>query len=162
MLRGTQGQGTIAQRSRRFPGGLRAATRDVQEELGRNRLGRDRRPPIPLWRLDTALPGGANEQINACRAGRCQDVIDSGFPVADADQVGRGTAVARSGDGVKTVEPRLTFLLAEGELRAPRPFPNVVRVPRPDLLGQETPGDPLRRDGQRGMDQQAVTGGVSH
>jgi len=161
MRRGTQGQGTIAQRSRRFPGGLRAATRDVQEELGRHRLGRDRRPHIPLWRVDTAIPGGAHEQINACRAGRCQDVRDIGFPVADAEHMGRGTAVARGGDGVKTVEPRLTFLLAEGALLAPSPFPDVVRVPRPDLWGQETQGDPLRRAGQRGMDQQAVTGGVS-
>ena len=75
--------------------------------------------------------------------------------------MGRGTAVARGVDGVKTVEPLLTFLLADGELLAPSPFPDVVRVPRPDLLGQETQGDPLRRDGQRGMDQQAVTGGVS-
>ena len=157
---GTQGQGTKAQRQRRFPGGLRAATRDVQEELGRHGLGRDRVPHIPLRRVDTAIPRGANQQIDARRAGSRQDVIHIGFPIADADHVGRGTAVARGVDGVETVEPLLTFLLADGELLAPGPFPHVVRVPGPDLLGQEPQGDPLRRDGQGGMDQQAVTRGM--
>jgi hypothetical protein len=114
---------------------LRAATRDVEEELGRDGLGRDRSPHIPLWRVDTTIPRGPQQEIHACRAWRGQDIIDIGFPIADADQVGGGTAVARRVDGVKTVEPLLTFLLADGELLTPHPFPDVVRVPRPDLLG---------------------------
>jgi len=114
---------------------LQVATRDVQEEVGRDGLSRDRGPHIPLWRVDTAIPGGAQQEIHAGRAWRGQDIIDIGFPIADADQVGRGTAVACGVDGVKTVEPLLTFLLANGELLAPCPFPEVIRVPRPDLLG---------------------------
>ena len=39
MRGGTQGQGTKAQRQRRFPGGLRAATRDVQDGAGPPRAG---------------------------------------------------------------------------------------------------------------------------
>jgi hypothetical protein len=140
---------------------LRAATRDVQEELGRNGLRRDRVPHLPLRRVDTAIPGGANQQIDARGAGSRQDVIDIGFPIADADQVGRGTSVARRVDGVKTVEPLLTLFLADGQLLASGAFANIVRVPGPDLLGQEASGDPLRGNGQRGMDQQTVTRGAS-
>jgi len=135
MLRGAQGYRTKAQCQRRFPGGLRAAPRDVQEELGRHGLGHDRVPHIALRRVDTAIPRGTNQQIDALRAGSREDVIDIGFPIADADQVGRGTAVTRGVDGVETVEPLLTFLLADGELLAPGTFSDVVRVPRPDLLG---------------------------
>jgi hypothetical protein len=152
MLWRADGQRTIAERQCRFTRGLRAATRDVQEDLGRVGLGCDRGPHIPLWRVDTAVPRGAYQEINACRAWRCQDVIDIGFPIADADQASGGTTVAGGVDGVETVEPLLTFLLADRELRAPGSFPHVVRVPRPDLLGQEPQRDPLRCDGQRGMD----------
>ena len=109
----------------------------MQAELGRHGLGRDRVPHIALWCVDTAIPGGANQQLHACRTWRRQDVIDIGFPIADADQAGCGTAVARRLDGVKTVEPFLAFLLADREPLAPGPVPDVVRVPRPDLLGQE-------------------------
>ena len=119
----------------------------MQDELGRHGLGRDRVPHIPLRRVDAAIPRGAYQQIDAGGAGSRQDVIHISFPITDADQVGRGTAVARSIDGVKTVEPLLTFLLADGELLAPGPFPDVVRVPRPDLLGQQAQGDALWGDG---------------
>src|SRR5262249_57033743 len=110
VLRGAQGQGAIAQRQGRFPGGLRAATRDVQEDLGRHDLGRDRVPHIPLRRVDAAIPRGAYQQIDARRAGSHKDVIHIGFPTACAYHVGRGTAVARRVDGVETVEPLVTFL----------------------------------------------------
>jgi hypothetical protein len=114
---------------------VRAAPRDAQEELGRHGLGHNRVPHIALRRINTAIPRGANQQIDAHRAGSRQDVIDIGFPIADADQVGRGTVVTRGVDGVETGEPLLTFLLADGELLAPGTFADVVRVPRPDLLG---------------------------
>jgi hypothetical protein len=88
-----------------------------------------------LRRVDTAIPRGANQQLDAPRAGSREDVIDIGFPIANADQVGRGTAVTRGGDGVEAVEPLLTFLLADRELLAPGAFADVVWIPRPDLLG---------------------------
>jgi hypothetical protein len=119
----------------------------VHEEGGRHGLGHHRVPHIALRRVDTAIPRGANQQIDAQRAGSRKDVIDIGFPIADADQVGRGTAVTRGEDGVEAVEPLLTFLLADRELLAPGAFADVVWVPRPDLLGSESQGDPLWCDG---------------
>jgi hypothetical protein len=106
----------------------------MQEELGRHSLGCDRVPPIPLRRVDAAIPRGAYPQIDACRAGSHKDVIHIGFPIADADHVGRGTAVARRVDGVETVEPLVTVLLADGPLLASGSFANIVRVSGPPLL----------------------------
>src|SRR5437899_13046437 len=126
---------TKAQCQRRFPGGLRAAPRDVQEELGRHGLSHDRVPYVALRRVDTAIPRGANQQIDAHRAGSREDVIDIGFPIADADQVRRGTAVTRGVDGVETGEPPLTLLLADGELLAPGAFSDAHGIPRPALWG---------------------------
>ena len=67
--------------------------------------------------------------------------------------MGRGTAVARRVDGVETVEPLVTFLLADGHLLASGAFANIVRVSGPHLLRSEPQGNPLRRHRQRGMDQ---------
>ncbi len=109
----------------------------MQDELGRHGLGRDRVPHLPLRRVDAAIPRGAYQQIDAYGTGSRQDVIHISFPITDADHVGRGTAVARGVNSIETVEPLLTFLLADGELFAPGPFPDVVRVPGPDLLCQK-------------------------
>ena len=49
--------------------------------------------------------------------------------------------------GVETVEPFLTFFLADGQLLAPGAFAHVVGIPGPDLLGQEPQGHALGRDG---------------
>src|SRR6266446_4098591 len=95
------------------------------------------------------------------RDGEPQDVIHISFAITDADDVGGGTAGARGENSVETVEPLVTFLLADGERFAPGPFADVVRVPGPDLLRQKAQGDSLWCDGEGGMDQQAVTGGVS-
>src|SRR4249920_1962879 len=105
--------------------------------MGHNGLGRDRGPPLPLRRVDTAIPGGAQQQLHACRAWCRQDVIDLSFSIANADQSGRRTTVVCGVDGVETVEPLLTFLLTDGKLLAPGAFPNIVRVSGPDLLRQE-------------------------
>src|SRR6266852_9846431 len=161
MLRGAQGYRTIAQRQCRYAGGLRAAPRDMQAELGCHGLGLDRVPYLPLWRLDTAIPRGANQQTHACRAWCRQDVVDIGFPITNADQAGRRTAVVRRADRIETVEPLLTLLLTDRQLLASCAFANIVRVPGPHLLRQEPQGDPRWRDGQRGRDQQAVTRRVS-
>jgi hypothetical protein len=40
-----------------------------------------------------------------------------------------------TGHGVETVEPLLTFFLADGELLAPGALAHVVGVTSPDLLG---------------------------
>ncbi len=60
--------------------------------------------------------------------------------------------------GVETVPPLLTFFLADGELLAPGSFPNVSRVPGPDLLRQEPQRHPLGGDGSRRMHKQPVAG----
>jgi hypothetical protein len=155
--RGAQGPGTRAQRQCRFPGGWRAAPRDVQEALDRHGLGHARVPPRALRRVDPAMPGGAHQAIHPWRAWRGQDVRDLGFPIADADQARRRTPVPRGVDGVETVEPRLTCLLAAGERLAPGALPHGVWVPRPALLCQQAQGDPLRCEGAGGRDPQAVT-----
>ncbi len=107
------------------------------------------------------MPCGASQQIDAYGTGSRQDVIPISFSITDAEDVGGGTAGARGENSVETVAPLLPFLLADGELCAPGPFADVVRVPGPDLLRQKAQGDSLWCDGSGGMDQQAVTGGVS-
>jgi len=77
---------------------------------GLPRAGLEPCPIHTLWRLDTAIPRGANQQIHA--AGRCasQDVRRHRLPITNADQAGRRTAVVRSEDRIETVEPLLTLL----------------------------------------------------
>src|SRR5260370_1919507 len=125
MLRGAQGYRTIAQRQCRFAGGLRAAPRDMQAELGCHGLGLDRVAYIPLWRLDTAIPRGANQQIHACRAWCRQSVVDIGFPINNPDQARRRTAVARSEDRIPTTEPLLTPLPAIRQFLPPSTPPTL-------------------------------------
>jgi hypothetical protein len=135
VTRWTQGQGTIAQRQCGLASKLWTTPRHLHDDGGDDGLGLDGGPHRALWRADTAVPRGAHQQIDAFRAPRRQHVVDIGFPIANAHQAGVGTAVPSGADGVETVEPLLTFLLADGELLAPGPFADVVRVPRPDLLG---------------------------
>src|SRR5215470_7480814 len=142
----TQHQGTKPQRQRRVPGHLWPPTWYFQLEVGAHRLWGYSSPDIALGPLDTPVPRGPNQQIDPRRARSGQHVIDISFAVPDAHQPGRGTAVMGSVHGVETVEPCLTFFLADGELLAPRPFPHVGRVPGPNLLRQEPQRHALGRD----------------
>jgi len=69
MLRGAQGLQDNSAAPMSLRGGLRAAPRDMAGRAGLPRLGLDRVPYIPLWRLDTAIPRGANQQITPAGRG---------------------------------------------------------------------------------------------
>ena len=118
-----QRQGAKPQRQCRVAGRLRPPTWHLQLEVGAHRLCGYSSPDKAFGPLDTPVPRGPNQQIDPRRARSGQHVIDIGFSVPDAHQPGRGTAVMGSVHGVETVEPFLPFFLADGELLAPRPFP---------------------------------------
>ena len=158
MAGGTQRQGTKPQRQRGVTGGLRATTRHLQEEVVANRLRFNRGPHIVLGPTDATVPRGANQQIDARWACGCQHVIDISFPIAHAHQASRGAAVTGGEHGVETVEPLLTFLLADGQLLAPGALAHLGGITGPDLLGQQPQGHTLGREGQRRMDQKPLTG----
>ena len=158
MAGGTQRQGTKPQRHRGVTGGLRATTRHLQEEGCANRLRCNRGPHIVLGPTDATVPRGANQQIDARWAGGCQHVIDISFTIANTHQASRGTAVTCGANGVETVEPLLTFLLADGQRLAPGALAHLVGITGPDLLGQQPQGHTLGRECQRRMDQKPLTG----
>src|SRR6266851_2488258 len=111
-----------------------------------------------LGPTDATVPRGANQQIDARWACGCQHVIDIRFTIANTHQASRGTAVPCGENGVETVEPLLTFLLADGELLAPGALAHLVGITGPDLLGQQPQGHTLGRECQRRMDQKPLTG----
>src|SRR6516164_637090 len=154
----TQRQATKPQRQYGFTSGLRAPPRHLQAELLHHGLRFHGGPYIALWRAHTAVPRRPNQQLDACRPRGHQQVIDIGFPVANAHKAGLRTRLASAAHGVKTREPFLAFLLADGQPLAPGPLANVVRITRPDLLGHQPQGHPFGAERQRAMDQQPLTG----
>jgi len=111
--RWTPGQGTRVQRQRGRASRLCPTPRHLHDDRGDDGWGRDSGPPRARRRADTAIPRGAPQQIDAGRApSRQHGGVDLGFPIAHAHQTGGGTAVTRRADGVETVAPLLTFLLA--------------------------------------------------
>jgi site-specific DNA recombinase len=134
----TPRHGAKPQRQRGVPGGLWPTTRHFQEEAFDHRLRFNRGPDRALGATDTPVPRGAQQQIDARWAGSRQHVIDISFPIANAHQVDRGTAVTGGEHRVEAVEPLLTFLLADGQLLASGALAHVVGIPGPHLLGQES------------------------
>jgi hypothetical protein len=107
---------------------------------------------------NTLLPRRPNQPLDTRWTRGRQQIIDLGFPLADADKAGLGTPVLGSTHRRQTGEPLLTFLLADGQLRAPSALAPVGRVTGPALLGQQPQGEALGRERQGTMDEQALTG----
>ena len=142
------------------PNSARAATRHVHDDLTNTGLRFDAGPDRAMRSADTAIPRRADQQIDACWALGRQHIVDVRFTISNADQACLGTTIAGVENGFQTVQPLLTFLLANWQLLAPSAFADVLWVTRPDLLGQQAQRDPLRGDGQRRMDEQALTGSM--
>src|SRR6266511_159704 len=141
----TPRHGAKPPRPRGGPGGLWTTPRHVQEEAVAHRLRFNRGPERALGSTAPPGPRGAKQPIDARWAGSRQHVRDRSFPLANAHQVDRGTAVPGGAHRVETEEPRLTFLLADGQLRASGALAHDVGIPGPPLLGQEAQGQSPRR-----------------
>src|SRR5918992_1391831 len=128
------GQGAIAKRQGGLASGLRAATRDLNDDLTGHRLRLDTGPHVTLRRTDTAIPRGANQQVDTSWTLGGQHIVDIRFPVSNTNQSGAGTTLASGPNGIETVEPFLAFFLVNGPVLAPGAFADVVGVACPHQL----------------------------
>src|SRR5206468_10028711 len=95
---------------------LLATFAQLYRERGGDGRTRHRCPQVLFLMLGFAILRSANEQVNPARAFEQEQIIDIGFAVAHADEVGSRTVRARRTDCLQTAQPFLALLLVNRTL----------------------------------------------
>ncbi len=129
----------------------------MQRNVPGYRLGRDELPQRFLLHAAVAAALGAYQQLRPRRilGGLGEQLIEVGFAVADAHQLGLRAQRLDLGELTEAAQPLHALLLLDGQLLAPRALALVLGIARPALGVDDPQRGPLDAERQGVVQDQA-------